>query len=70
MPKLYLKYIQSISKGGDDMPDYQKLYALMFNAATDALAALGHMDFGQARDILREAQREAEELYLTAEEEE
>ena len=47
------------------MPDYEKMYALMFNAATDALAALGHMDFGQARDILREAQREAEELYLT-----
>ena len=47
MPKIYPKYIQSISKGGDDMPDYQKLYALMFNAATDALALWGTWTSGR-----------------------
>lgn len=52
------------------MPDYQKLYTMMFNAATNALGSLGHLNIGQAREILREAQRTAEELYLDAEEDE
>jgi len=46
------------------MPDYQKLYALLFNAATDALRALDEQNVGQAKDILRRAQIDAEELYL------
>ena len=47
------------------MPDYQKLYTLMFNAATDALADLDAMNFGAAADRLRAAQRRAEELYIS-----
>lgn len=47
------------------MPDYQKLYTLMFNAATDALADLDAMNFGAAKDRLRAAQQRAEELYIS-----
>ena len=50
------------------MVDYQKLYTKLFNAATDALEALEQLNVGQARDILRQAQQEAEEEYLSAEE--
>lgn len=47
------------------MPDYQKLYTLIFNAATDALADLDAMNFGAAKDRLRAAQQRAEELYIS-----
>ena len=46
------------------MPDYQKLYTLLFNAATDALRAMEELNFGQARDLLIQAQQQAEERYL------
>ena len=46
------------------MPDYQKLYTLLFNAATDALRAMEQLNFGQARDLLIRAQQQAEELYI------
>ena len=46
------------------MPDYQKLYTLMFNAATDALANMEAMNFGAAKDRLRTAQQQAEEFYI------
>ena len=46
------------------MPNYQKLYAKMFNAATDALNALEELNIGYARALLRRAQQEAEDEYL------
>ena len=46
------------------MADYQKLYAKLFNAATDALDALEELTVGGAKDILRQAQIDAEETYL------
>jgi len=46
------------------MPNYQKLYAKMFNAATDALRALEKLNIGYAQTLLRCAQQEAEEEYL------
>lgn len=46
------------------MPDYQKLYTLMFNAATDALTDLSAMNFGAAKNRLLSAQLQAEELYI------
>lgn len=49
--------------------DYQKLYTKMFNAATDALHALEQQNIGTAKEILQRAQQEAEELYLSFEEE-
>ena len=56
---IYLKYIYRRCY----MADYQKMYAALFNAATDALEAL---DIGRAGDILRQAQQAAEEMYLEA----
>ena len=49
--------------------DYRKLYHLLFNAATDALEALEEQNIGTAKDILRLAQQEAEEAYLSEGEE-
>lgn len=46
------------------MPNYQKLYTKMFNAATDALRALEELNIGYAQTLLRRAQQEAEEEYL------
>ena len=46
------------------MADYQKLYAKLFNAATDALDALEELNVGRVKDILRPAQIDAEETYL------
>ena len=50
------------------MQDYQKLYALLFNACTDAVEAMERMDFGTAIDLLIAAQQQAEEQYIAAEE--
>lgn len=58
------------SGGGMLMVDYQKLYHLLFNAMTDTLDALEEQNFGQAKTLLRQAQLDAEEVYLTATEEE
>ena len=52
------------------MPDYQKMYTLLFNAATDALQALEALDLGQTRAILVRAQQQAEEMYLEDEDNE
>ena len=49
------------------MPNYQKLYTKMFNAATDALEALDSLNIGLAKDLLRRAQQEAEEVYMNDE---
>lgn len=46
------------------MAEYQKLYAKLFNAATDALDALEELNVGRVKDILRQAQIDAEETYL------
>ena len=46
------------------MPDYQKLYTLLFNAITDALEAMDRQNFGTAKDLLIHAQQEAEERYI------
>ena len=50
------------------MPDYQKLYALLFNAVTDAVRELDALNVGRARELLVAAQREAEERYIEGEE--
>ena len=46
------------------MAEYQKLYAKLFNAATDALDALEELNVGRVKDILRQARIDAEETYL------
>ena len=52
------------------MEIYKKMYYRLFNAITDALAALEQQNFGTAAEILRQAQIDSEELYLDAEDDE
>lgn len=49
------------------MPDYEKMYHLLFNAITDALEQIEQQNFGSAKDLLITAQQQAEEIYITAE---
>ena len=46
------------------MPDYQKLYTLLFNAVTDAVEELEKMNLGRAKELLISAQQQAEERYM------
>ena len=46
------------------MEDYKTMYLHLFNHMTDAIDALETLNFGQAKDILMGAQREAEQLYI------
>ena len=46
------------------MPNYQKLYTLLFNAVTDALTELEQLNVGTAKAMLIAAQQQAEELYI------
>ncbi len=48
------------------MPDYAKMYRILFNAMTDALRELEAGRPEQARQIIIEAQRLTEELYMEA----
>lgn len=56
----------------DELPehaDYKKPYLILFNGITDALDSMERMNFGRAKDILQDAQINAEEAYLSAGEE-
>ena len=46
--------------------EYKKAYLTLFNAVTDALAALRARNYGQAEDPLRRGQGQAEEDFLQA----
>lgn len=50
------------------MPDYQKMYAVAFNAISDALEELDKLNIGAAKDCLKEAQFHTEELYISQDE--
>jgi len=60
------------------MPNYQKMYTTLFNAATDAITTLQDAQIHPVREhrianakavlILQQAQRDAEETYMSAEE--
>ena len=47
------------------MPDYAKLYRLLFNAITDALERIETGDIHTASSILICAQQTTEELYIS-----
>lgn len=49
------------------MADYQTMYLHLFNHVTDAVSALERMNVGQAKEILMNAQKEAELLYIDGE---
>ena len=44
----------------EELPNY---YTILFNAVTDAIAALDRQDFGQARTLLVQGQQQAETAY-------
>lgn len=46
---------------------YQEMYTHLFNAVTDALAAMEARNYGQAEQLLRQAQLWTEERYLQGE---
>ena len=46
------------------MTDYQKMYLLLFNAITDALEEMEKQNYGEAAELLRKAQADAEEIYI------
>jgi len=46
---------------------YQKMYYTLFNAITDALAAIEQQNYGQAKMLLISAQQQTEEQYLDSE---
>ena len=43
---------------------FQKMYFALFNAITDSLTQLEARNYGAAEHILREAQKQAETLFL------
>lgn len=45
------------------MNELPKYYTVLFNAVTDALAALERQDYGTARELLIQGQRAAEDAY-------
>lgn len=46
------------------MESIPRYYSIVFNAATDALAALENQNFGLARELLIRGQQQAEEAFL------
>ena len=48
------------------MTDYQKMYLILFNAITDALAQIEKQNYGDAKSTLIAARQKAEEMYITA----
>ena len=48
------------------MPNYEKLYHILFNAITDALDQIEKMNLQTAVKLLMDAQRETEEQYIEA----
>ena len=44
--------------------NYQKLYTCLFNRITDAIEQLDRRNYGLVRDLLVDAQLQAENLYL------
>lgn len=49
----------------EELPNY---YTILFNAVTDAIAALDRQNFGQARTLLIQGQQQAEAAYTEASE--
>ncbi|MBD5118945.1 MAG: hypothetical protein HDT37_07540 [Clostridiales bacterium] len=46
---------------------YHKMYAMLFNAITDALRLMEKSDSAGAAELLRRAQQSTEEQYIEAE---
>ena len=49
------------------MTDYKKLYYELFNRLTDTIRAIDERNYEQARELLVDARRAAEESYISGE---
>ena len=49
------------------MDEYKKPYLILFNRITDALEKMDWQDYENAKEILIQAQREAEEAFILEE---
>lgn len=47
------------------MPDYQKMYTILFNAISNGLEELDNLNIGLAKKLFREAQSRTEEIYMS-----
>ena len=54
-------------RGGDRVPDFEKLYFKLFAAMADAVEEMEEQNYGKAKRILISAQQEAEEAYISEE---
>lgn len=50
------------------MPDYEKMYKIIFNAVTDAIDMIDELEIKEAKEILKASQIKTEELYIDSEE--
>ena len=50
------------------MENYEKMYFMLFNKITDALAELEKCNYGNVAELLQTAQRGAEEVFLKTKE--
>ncbi len=49
-----------------DDADYKKMYLRLFNNITYAISQIDRMNFGRAKDILMDAQKETEEIFISS----
>lgn len=47
------------------MDEYKKPYLTLWNAITDATKAIEQQNFGFAKELLKKAQQDAEEAYVS-----
>ncbi len=45
---------------------YHKMYLTLFQAITSALKAMEQQNFGMAKELLRQSQQNAEDIYIEA----
>ena len=57
-----------LEAGLKDDAVYKKMYLTLFNKITHAISQIERMNFGRAKDILIEAQKETEEMYISFDE--
>ena len=52
--------------GGDTMDEYKKPYLALFNALTDIAEEIEKQNYGLAKQMIADAQQQAEEAFLAA----
>ena len=50
------------------MDEYKKPYLVLFNSLTDIAEEIEKQNYGRAKQLIAEAQQQAEEMYISIEE--